>query len=145
MTTTADLILRRQALQEELAEVEAALLLPDIELPNLDCFCGDDFHPPFGEVVAVDGVTLYLVNWRDYRGWEVRIAHRPADGKSGGYEPQRLGYLTAILSAKDDGSNAYRMQLARGHVTPEFDRVDDCLRYAIADETWGPSPSYGDL
>ncbi len=84
---------------------------PDLELP-----IEDHSGSPQWAVLTVDGVELWLVNWYDYSGWEVRIK-----GNTG----CTLGFISTI-----DGVWAPK-QPDRSRGNKRFLRLDSALRYML--------------
>lgn len=113
-----------QAIVDALTEAIATIpepVVPDIELPNTDFPYFSEDSTPLSAVVMLDGQKLRLVNWVDYRGWEVRRAESFAPA---------LGTLSTLL---DTDGNTYTVAAADGsNESRGFKRVDEALRTLLS-------------
>lgn len=95
------------SVSQEVFEAKPKPPKPDIILP--DEHYGNPQNQPVPTLIHLDGLVLKVVNWLDYRGWEVRI-HSKYASSSGA--PEVLGYLFGADDKwgirKPDGSGEQR-------------------------------------
>jgi len=85
--------------------------VPDIALPVVD-------NAPAASAVTIDGQTLVLCNWLNFKGWEVRrktFYSGQSDREVGWVRPGDLGFI----AVDRDGTET------------RCDRVDVALRYLL--------------
>lgn len=100
---------------------------PDLILPKLND--GYDLVAPTGALLFLDAKGYQLVNWKDYRGWEVRRARKTAEGPEFG-NPHILGYIsTLVADSNNEGNDSYTIRDANGMGELRgFKRLDAALR-----------------
>jgi hypothetical protein len=93
--------------------------VPDVELPDL--YENEGGPVPTAVSVELDCRSLTLVNWLDFKGWEVR-RRASRDGEAG----LLLGYISG-------SDSAWRVEATRPVPVKRTDtvRVDEALRFLI--------------
>lgn len=88
-----------------------------------DIYLPADFGCPLAVVVELDGKELALVNWLDFRGWEVR-----EHGQRGAF--RRYGYLAMTEDGFDN--RTYRIEPTGQFEQRGFRTVREALRKLVA-------------